>query len=643
MPQCSVGLLGATKALASSAQEPHSVSLHPAGWARTFRVQRLALLTQNLHRPPREIAVLGRGYSFSTHAWAWRQSVHLMRGQRAAVAGIMSEAEQRRGRSRTMPPGSPYARRTLETLARDMAKHHRMLHRDEFSWPAFWAQLLLWPPDVFAFTSLALQHSGAYIRVVSPPDGITFPPRRWAAGIAAVAEAWRLATDDPSYTMADERWEVALATWTGGIAANADLELSELCDDRHWMVTRCLLGLHAAADQACYGIGLPGGDGAFADALQRLVGADAPGNLSNFSSDLIRVLPNFRTPQCGMTLRSLSFHLTAVQGEVRVRWQTLEPRHQPEDSLRILLIPEPTRVSANDFRQVTPPHTLDDRAFGFFEFAPSDDVNLAFRVADLVRAATTEHGRVDLVVLPEQALSEAQIDECEVELFKLDEPPLLLAGVRGTGLNFARMAKPCERRFDQAKHHRWFLDDDQIERYSLRGVFPRGRKWWEHTRLGQRELHFILINQWLLLCPLICEDLARQEPVANVVRAVGPNLVIALLLDGPQLTNRWAARYASVLADDPGSSVLSVTSIGMALASRPPDDSPPSRVVALWKDPVNGIRQMELEPGHDGVVITLGVKWGTEWTADGRSAGQCANLVWRSSHQVKLPPAYQMG
>ena len=43
-----------------------------------------------------------------------------------------------------------------------------------------------------------------------------------------------------------------------------------------------------------------------------------------------------------------------------------------------------------------------------------------------------------------------------------------------------------------------------------------------------------------------------------------------LLLDGPQLTSRWAARYASVLADDPGSAVMTLTSYGMVQRSRPP-------------------------------------------------------------------------
>jgi hypothetical protein len=66
---------------------------------------------------------------------------------------------------------------------------------------------------------------------------------------------------------------------------------------------------------------------------------------------------------------------------------------------------------------------------------------------------------------------------------------------------------------------------------------------------------------------------------------------------GPQLTSRWAARYASVLADDPGSAVLTLTSFGMAQRSRP-HDRDPSRVLALWKDPERGMREIQLDPAR---------------------------------------------
>jgi hypothetical protein len=55
-----------------------------------------------------------------------------------------------------------------------------------------------------------------------------------------------------------------------------------------------------------------------------------------------------------------------------------------------------------------------------------------------------------------------------------------------------------------------------------------------------------------------CEDLASLDEWAELVRSAGPSLVVALLLDGPQLAARWPCRYSSVLVDDPGSAVLHI-------------------------------------------------------------------------------------
>jgi hypothetical protein len=90
-----------------------------------------------------------------------------------------------------------------------------------------------------------------------------------------------------------------------------------------------------------------------------------------------------------------------------------------------------------------------------------------------------------------------------------------------------------------------------------------------------------------------------------------------VLLDGPQLNSRWAARYASVLADDPGSSVLTLTSFGMAQRSRPLGREP-SPVIALWKDSARGVREIPLEPGAHGVLLTVCMDRTTRRSADGR-------------------------
>jgi hypothetical protein len=129
-------------------------------------------------------------------------------------------------------------------------------------------------------------------------------------------------------------------------------------------------------------------------------------------------------------------------------------------------------------------------------------------------------------------------------------------------------------------------------------------------------LQFIEVAE-LTIISLVCEDLAESDNVAELIRSVGPTVVLAGLLDGPQLTSRWAARYASVLADDPGSAVLTVSPYGMVERSRPHDHGS-SRIVAMWKDPYTGVREIALEPGAHGIVLTVFMDRATRRSADGR-------------------------
>lgn len=121
----------------------------------------------------------------------------------------------------------------------------------------------------------------------------------------------------------------------------------------------------------------------------------------------------------------------------------------------------------------------------------------------------------------------------------------------------------------------------------------------------------------LTMVSLICEDLARNDDVGALIRSVGPTIVLTALLDGPQLTSRWAARYASVLADDPGSAVLTLRSYGMVQRSRPHGRGA-SPVIALWKDPSRGVREIPLEAGAHGVVLSVCMGRATRRSADGR-------------------------
>jgi hypothetical protein len=130
-------------------------------------------------------------------------------------------------------------------------------------------------------------------------------------------------------------------------------------------------------------------------------------------------------------------------------------------------------------------------------------------------------------------------------------------------------------------------------------------------------VQFIELAEGITFVAVVCEDLARLDEVADLLRAVGPTLVVTILLDGPQLTSRWTARYASVLADDPGSAVLTLTAYGFVRRSRP-GGCPASPVVALWNDPTDGFREISLENGAQGILLSTAVARARRRSSDGR-------------------------
>ena len=155
----------------------------------------------------------------------------------------------------------------------------------------------------------------------------------------------------------------------------------------------------------------------------------------------------------------------------------------------------------------------------------------------------------------------------------------------------------------------------------------------------RRSVQVVEVGEGVTLVALVCEDLAQIDEVADLVRSVGPTMVVTPLLDGPQLASRWAARYASVLADDPGSAVLTLTSAGMARRSRPRglDASP---VVALWKDPIRGTREIPLEAGAQGVLLSASADITTRRSGDGRQpVDNCTEFVDAGVFQVRAAGA----
>lgn len=300
---------------------------------------------------------------------------------------------------------------------------------------------------------------------------------------------------------------------------------------------------------------------------------------------------------------------------------------------------------------------MDKTQFGFFTCDLQGRVNLNHVVALFDRARSIVPS-VDGVILPELSLSEGEYEQLR-KLIVEERKAMLVAGVGDSardghfGENYVRFDIPIEIAATdeedratvepQRKHHRWLLDGSQISQYGLSTNLDARRKWWECIDISQRELAFVSMERWLTMSVLICEDLARQDPVAELIRSVGPNLVVALLADGPQLAARWPARYATVLADDPGSSVLTLTSVGMVDLCRGPRRMLEARPVALWKDAISGgPYELNLPADADALLLCLGVDRREEWTADGRSdaadkGGTTSYLTMLCVHPIAVP------
>src|SRR5579871_832530 len=492
-------------------------------------------------------------------------------------------------------------------------------------------ELLEWPPDLFALTEVILQRSEAYRFALSPPAGSNWPPADvpdWPDAVIGTARQWCAWVEDRNGAIPR-----LLAQEWGIVRARGGIPLSRLAEARDWRLCEALLTLHAIADEACAGLGIAldasSADGFVYRARARELLART-GSLARLPAHLIRVLPKIHTPPNGSSVRTLSRYAAVTVPDITARWHKAPARRPgtrpPGQEVNFLLLPWPLRIQGSDFRPVAGPlQKLAGDRFGFFEFAPAErlDLDLADR---MLIAARDEAGHVDVVVLPESAAEHGEIDDLEALLGR-HGVTALITGVRErpeqSGV-FARNRVHIGVRVGgqwvhiaQAKHHRWSLDDGQICQYHLSGALDPHVRWWEAAEIPRRSVQFVELGDGVTFASLVCEDLAQTDDVAAVIRAVGPMIVVTPLLDGPQLGSRWAARYASVLADDPGSAVLTLTSFGMAHRSRPPGFGR-SPVVALWKGPGQEAREIPLEPGAQGILLSANTAHTAKRTYDGR-------------------------
>ena len=513
--------------------------------------------------------------------------------------------------------------------------------------------LLDWAPDVGALTGALLERSHAFRFVVSPPSSASWPPadcEPFGEYTLRVAAQWRGLMDAGAGGAPEEvrrLWQV--------VHDHLDTPLDVFADGEPWRLCEAVLLLHSIADEAsagrAAGAGLPPGASGLGLARGREL-LVRTGSIARLPADRVSQLPKVRTSPVGITHRSLSrYSATSTEGFPAVWHRAPLRRPGTEPAARtatIVLLPWPLRIPESDFVPVRGSvHRPEREPFGFFSYRPSErlDLDLVQRLFD---AAREEVQRVDVVVLPEGRLTEAEVDQLEAVLARNDVR-LLVTGLRpepeapdrfpANSLHIGVRLMDQWWHYRQDKHHRWFLDASQVEAYNITGALHPSIKWWEAMEIPQRSVHFVELGGGITVAAVVCEDLARQDGVAQLLRAVGPTLVMTLLLDGPQLAARWTSRYAGVLADDPGSAVLTLTAFGMTSRSQP-DGRPASPVIAMWKDPTRGMREIPLEPGAQGVLLKAVIDRSPRYSADGRPpADDATRLYVAGVHQLRAGSA----
>ncbi len=506
-----------------------------------------------------------------------------------------------------------------------------------------WQRAPFWPPDLFAVTATLAHLSGCYSRARYTAHwvrGCVFDST-YPADMRRIGDTW------DSGMMPDEvqrLWSALIGAGTSDLHGRVEV----------W--SDAAMKLMAIADEASAGIGfvtVKGKSSALVDYLYQqhrdLVlkrrpptpGVDLP--YLPFSLCWLVppseacVQPKARTAQVGCTLRSLSHHLALLPpaAEITTSWMFGAPSVFSEEALNLLLVPFPFRIDGGCFVGSSQSFGQGDARFfdvqqrwlriGSRKLSAEE---LGDFFVGIVREALKEVRQVDGLILPEAALDESEFKPLARQLARRTDLELLIAG----GLALGRRNRLPQNsvytsifhnhhillEWKQAKHHRWRLDRQQIRRYHLGDALDPEKMWWERIELQPRTCTFSVFRHGACLTALVCEDLARIDPVQFALRAIGPNLVIVLLMDGPQRQARWPGRYATVLADDPGSAVLTLTCLGMARRAAMPGEEEP-REIALWKEADGTACELQLPQGSHALLLTLRQSDEENYALDGRS------------------------
>ncbi len=393
-----------------------------------------------------------------------------------------------------------------------------------------------WPADVFAICCALLDRSGA-VRGLGTSFLCEQTKHRHTrvASIQESARQWRIAAGK------DQPFQAVENLWKRAIVESADSEVSELCRFRAPRVVcspacEALLELCAIADEAFAGVGIDPDTVAIEDwgnanpdslaiidfwrITDRLL-SDAESDQNDFSlgaslcrdlsKNRIRVLPKAQPPANGLSVRSLTTYIALCPPvDVPVRWyQQWRGNFATDRKCNMLLVPWPLTVTPSQFAdcKVDPENPSD----GWFSYAPDSDWHAPVnKVKELLLKAKREVGDVDVVILPETAVTVEQHEQLKNFLSAKEIKVPLIAGVYTAadnetghkfGTNHASISFPSEDNWDpdttfsQYKHHRWKLDGSQIETYGLATQLDPQKNWWEGIELRERSLNFFVCAQ----------------------------------------------------------------------------------------------------------------------------------------------------
>lgn len=521
-----------------------------------------------------------------------------------------------------------------------------------------------WPPDVFAVAATLVDRSAAYTKLAS--DFVHLSDQLKQSEYANVAEKWR---NNKWRKKGQFRSEKLYLQQRWALLAQSNERVCLVGSEQaHSVWVEAALELMIIADSACVGVGftptVPDHEDNWIErnysaksieASEYSQGSAAAEQGAPYTAcecveeSIACVQPKTRTPSVGCTLRSMTLHLALLPpvGVVKTRWNDVETDYDQSHSFNLLVVPFPYQIAgsafkANELVRKSSKHVR--TMFGVEQkWLQSPGLDVPELIVELIREAQREVEQIDGIVLPELAVDAKTYSQIARRL--CEEPDIraqfLISGVLGrvqesdpvihhqefknTAVTTVFYAGGSEVAMVslQKKHHRWKLDNSQITQYSLGDALNPDKEWWEFANIREREMSFYTFRKGACFTTLVCEDLARADPGQQVIRSIGPNLVFALLMDGPQKSARWPGRYAMVLADDPGSSILSVTSLGLIRRSNHHFDSAAAEV-ALWRDCSGTTRSLSLPAGAHGLVLSLTQQEREESTLDGRSDGGAA-------------------